>query len=170
MLKQGRDYSREREKALADGLRDVASELRLVDPADYIAFIRTEQFGNLRNLVNSSTEMFFKPGTISFGLSGEVDLPWGCAPCIALDMEFHHLNVSAYFRLVLQSLQAGIEISYVSFEGGSDDPDKNTQRLIEAIEDARLVPATRGLCDGASASYPRASYDQPSYEDPSLLA
>jgi hypothetical protein len=58
-------------------------------------------------------------------------------------MEFHHLNVSAYFRLVLRSLEAGIEISYVSFEGGSQDPDKNTARLIEAIEDARIVPVSR---------------------------
>ncbi|MBN8913339.1 MAG: hypothetical protein J0H65_15035 [Rhizobiales bacterium] len=143
MLKQGKDYSREREKALADGLRDVATELRLIDPADFIAYIRTEQFGNLRTLVNSSTEMFFKPGTITFGLSGEVDLPWGCAPTVSLDMEFHHLNVSAYFRLVLRSLQAGVEISYVSFDGGSEDPDKNTARLIEAIEEARLVPVAR---------------------------
>ncbi len=140
MLKQGKDYSREREKALADGMRDVASELRLIDPADFIAFIRTEQFGNIRNLVNSSTEMFYKPGTITFGLSGEVDLPWDSAPCICLDMEFHHLNVSAYFRLALESLQAGIEISYVSFEGGSDDPDKNTLRLSYAIEDSRIAP------------------------------
>jgi hypothetical protein len=143
MLKQGKDYSREREKALADGMRDVASELRLVDPADFIAFIRTEQFGNIRTLVNSSTEMFYKPGTICFGLSGEVDLPWGCAPCVSLDMEFHHLNVSAYFRLVLKSLQAGIELTYVSFEGGSEDPDRNTARLIEAIEDARLSQGAR---------------------------
>ncbi|WP_295556035.1 hypothetical protein [uncultured Hyphomicrobium sp.] len=143
MLKQGRDYSREREKALAEGLRDVASELRLIDPADFIAYIRTEQFGNLRTLVNSSTEMFFKPGTITFGLSGEVDLPWGCAPTIALDMEFHHLNVSAYFRLVLRSLDAGIEISYFSFEGGAQDPDRNTARLVEAIDDARIIPVSR---------------------------
>jgi len=162
MLKQGRDYSREREKALAEGLRDVATELRLIDPADLIAFIRTEQFGNLRTLVNSSTEMFFKPGTITFGLSGEVDLPWGCAPTISLDMEFHHFNVSAYFRLVLRSLQAGIEISYVSFEGGSEDPDKNTARLIDAIEDARLVPKSRKgdrarLEKGASARPPTAA-------------
>jgi hypothetical protein len=155
MLKQGKDYSREREKALADGMRDVASELRLVDPADFIAFIRTEQFGNIRNLVNSSTEMFYKPGTICFGLSGEVDLPWGCAPCISLDMEFHHLNVSAYFRLVLKSLQAGIELTYVSFEGGSDDPDRNTARLIEAIEDARVSQGARSsrkkMGEGAAA-------------------
>ncbi|MDQ8699077.1 hypothetical protein [Hyphomicrobium sp. LHD-15] len=155
MLKQGKDYSREREKALADGMRDVASELRLVDPADFIAYIRTEQFGNIRNLVNSSTEMFFKPGTICFGLSGEVDLPWGCTPCVSLDMEFHHLNVSAYFRLVLQSLQAGIELSYVSFEGGSEDPDRNTERLIEAIDDARLVPHGRSRRPQAEAAAER---------------
>jgi len=58
-------------------------------------------------------------------------------------MEFHHLNVSAYFRLELKSLQAGIELTYVSFEGGSEDPDRNTARLIEAIEDARLPQAVR---------------------------
>jgi hypothetical protein len=151
MLKQGKDYSREREKALADGLRDVASELRLIDPADFIAYIRTEQFGNLRTLVNSSTEMFFKPGTITFGLSGEVDLPWGCAPCISLDMEFHHLNASVYFRLVLRALHAGVEISYVSFDGGSEDPDRNTARLVEAIEDARIVPVSRKRRAAAAA-------------------
>jgi len=48
-----------------------------------------------------------------------------------------------YFRLVLRSLQAGVEISYVQFDGPSEDPDKNTARLIEAIEDARLVPVAR---------------------------
>lgn len=154
MLKQGKDFSREREKALANGLRDVASELRLVDPADFIAFIRTEQFGNIRNIVNSSTEMFFKPGTITFGLSGEVDLPWGHAPSISLDMEFHHFNVSAYFRLVLQSFRAGVDITYVSFEGGSDDPDKNTQRLIEAIDDARIVPVSRPRGAASAAAAP----------------
>jgi hypothetical protein len=143
MLKQGNDYAREREKALADGLRDVASELRMIDPADYVAFIRTEQFGNLRNLVNSSTEMFFKPGTISFGLSGEADLAWGAAPAVVLDMEFHHMQVSAYFRLVLKAVHAGVEIDYVRFEGTAADPDANTQRLIDAIADARLVPVKR---------------------------
>jgi hypothetical protein len=142
MQKQGSDYTRERERALAEGMKEVASELRLVDPADFVAFIRTDQYGNIRNLVNSSTEMFFKPGTIQFGLSGEADLEWSSCPRISLDMEFHHYNVAAYFRLILESLEAGIEISYVSFEGGSSDPDANTERLVEAIADARL-PAKR---------------------------
>jgi hypothetical protein len=146
MLKQGKDYAREREKALAEGMREVASELRLIEPADFIAFIRTEQFGNLRNLVNSSSEMFFKPGTIRFGLSGEVGLGWASSPCITLDMEFHHMNVAAYFRLALEAGEAGIEISYISFEGGSANPDENTKRLVEAIADARISRAERPSC------------------------
>lgn len=140
MLKQGNVYTREREKALADGLRDVATELRMIDPADYVAFIRTDQFGNLRNLVNSSTEMFFKPGTISFGLSGEAELRWDQEPLVSLDMEFHHMQVSAYFRLVLHAMHAGVELDYVQFEGGAADPDANTRRLVEAIAGARLKP------------------------------
>lgn len=152
MLKQGNDYAREREKALAEGLREVATELRMIDPADYIAYIRTEQFGNLRTLVNSSTEMFFKPGTITFGLSGEADVSWDCEPTIALDMEFHHLSVSAYFRLILKAVTAGIEISYVQFESSSQNPDENTQRLVDAIADARLSPRRRELHAGVSAA------------------
>jgi hypothetical protein len=138
VLKQGKDYARERERALAEGMRDVAAELRLIDVADFVAFIRTEQFGNIRTLVNSSTEMFFKPGTIQFGLSGEVALQWDSSPTITLDMEFHHMGVAVYFRLLLLAFEAGIEISYVSFEGGAADPDANTRRLIDAIADARL--------------------------------
>jgi hypothetical protein len=142
MLKQGSDYTLEREKALADGLKDVASELRLIDAVDLVTFIRAEQFGNIETLVNSSTELFYKPGTISFGSSGDVDLGWGSSPCVALDMEFHHMRVNVYFRLLLRALYAGIEINHIAFEDGSQDPDENTRRLIEAIADARILPGS----------------------------
>jgi hypothetical protein len=140
MLRQGHNYTLDREKALADGLRDVASELRLIDAADLIAFIRTERFANIANLVSSSTELYFKPGTISFGASGDVDAKWGEAPTISLDMEFHHMRVNVYFRLLLEALQAGVEINYITFEGASPDPNENTRRLVEAIAEARVTP------------------------------
>lgn len=140
MLISAKYTTLERERALADGLRDVASELRLIEAADLIAFIRTEQFGNIANLVSSSAELYFKPGTIHFGQSGDVDVTWGGSPSISLDMEFHHMRVNVYFRLLLQAVQAGVEIDYITFDGGSDDPNVNTQRLIEAIAAARLGP------------------------------
>jgi len=143
MLKDGNTYTLEREKALADGLRDVAAELRLIDATDLIAFLRTEQFGNIAHLVNSSTELYFKPGTLAFGSSGDVRLKWGEAPTVALDMEFMHRGVSVYFRLLLEALQAGIEITYITFSDSTGDPESNTLRLVEAIADARLTPIPR---------------------------
>lgn len=146
MQKQGRIYKLEREKALADGIREVASELRLIDPADFVAFIRTEQFGNIGQLVGSSAELYFKPDTLRFGFSGDVNLEWESPPSVSLDMEFHHMRVNVYFRLCLEALQAGIEIDYITFDDGSSDPDENTQRLIDAIAAARLAPPAEAGC------------------------
>lgn len=140
MLRLGHDYTLDREKALADGLRDVASELRLIDAADLIAYIRTERFANIANLVSSSTELYFKPGTVSFGQSGDVDVKWGATPAISLDMEFRHLRVNVYFRLLLQAMEAGVEINYITFDGASPDPHENTRRLVDAISAARVTP------------------------------
>lgn len=157
MLKQGNIYTVEREKALADGLREVAAELRLIDAADLIAFIRTEQFANIANLVNSSTELYYQPGTLSFGRSGDIDVKWGATPAVSLDMEFHHRHVSVYFRLLLEALQAGIEITYINFSAGSGDPDENTQALIAAIADARLALAAPPHCSRGEGQHAHCS-------------
>jgi hypothetical protein len=66
--------------------------------------------------------------------------------------------VSVYFRLLLEALQAGIDITYINFAAGSADPDANTARLVEAIADARLtpIPAHRLPAEAAAPS-PHAS-------------
>lgn len=138
MLKQGNDFLRDREQALAEGLREVAAELRLIDAADFVAYVRTEQFANIRALVNSSTEMFFKPGTIRFGASADVLLDWGRPLAVMLDMEFHHQRVEVYFRLLLESAVAGVEINYIHFSSGSNDPNENTRFLRAAVDSARI--------------------------------
>jgi hypothetical protein len=50
------------------------------------------------------------------------------------------MQVSVYFRLLLEALQAGIEINYINFEAGCADPDQNTQRLVAAIANAQMAP------------------------------
>ncbi|KWT67446.1 hypothetical protein [Hyphomicrobium sulfonivorans] len=140
MKSNGDRFTYDRERALGLGIRELASDLRLVEPADYITFVRTERFANIANLVASSAELFFKPGTIAFGQSGDVELSWDRQPAIALDMEFRHRSVSVYFRLILEAEQAGVEITYLTFEGAADSPDENTRRLVEALADARLDP------------------------------
>jgi hypothetical protein len=141
----------EREKALAESLREIASELRLIEAADFVAFIRAGQLGNVRTLVNASTEMYFQPGTISFGRSATAEVPWSATPRISLDMEFHHRLVNVFFRLVLEDGEAGVEIDYISFGGREADPAEDTRRFINALADARITPASSSRISGRAA-------------------
>ena len=69
----------ESEKALAAAAKEFAAELRLTDVVDLITFIRTENHPNLNDLVNSSAELYFKPGTLSYGWAADVDVRMGRA-------------------------------------------------------------------------------------------
>lgn len=140
MRTQKNDHALIRETVLGEGMGDVASELRLVDVADLVSYIRNEQFANVGDLVSSSVERYFRPDTLRYGKAADVELHWNSTPSISIDMEFHHKDVSVYFRLLLEALTAGVEINYMTFVNPSDDPSRNTQRLIDAIADARLTP------------------------------
>ena len=140
MLKQLRLDHAQNERVLALGLKEVAAELRLIDAADLVAYIRTGMFGNVSSLVNASTEMYFKPGMMCFRQSGSVNLGWSGEPSIVLDMEFRHPAVDVFFQLVLEDHHAGVEIEYISFNREAANPDDNTRRLMEAITHARFAP------------------------------
>jgi len=133
MDRQGDRYLPSREKILGDGIKEVAGDLRLIDASDFVAFIRTEQFANIASLVSSSTELYFRPGTLRFGFSGDIHMGWGETPTIVLDMEFENLGVKIQFRLRLAALHAAVEIDNISFDDASEDPDANTERLAKAI-------------------------------------
>jgi hypothetical protein len=53
-------------------------------------------------------------------------------------MEFHHQAIHVYFRLQLDADEAGVEITYISFEGEALEPEHNTTRLHRALGEARL--------------------------------
>ncbi len=134
------DMGLQREQALADGVADVASELRLIDVVDFAAFFRTERYSNISDLVNTAAERYFKANSLRFGEAGEAILSWDAPPAIIFDMEFNHAGVRAYFRLFLEAALAGVELTYITFDEPADDPGNNTRRLIAAIADARLLP------------------------------
>jgi hypothetical protein len=138
LIDQREDHLLAREKALAEGVKQVAAELRLVDLVDFITYIRTEQFANIEDIVNSSVELLFKPGTLTFGWAADLSVDWVGPPEIVLDMEFRHLTVSVFFGLALEARHASVDIRHISFEDASENPEENTLRLVEAIAEARL--------------------------------
>lgn len=131
-------HSLTREIIVADAIRDVVSELRMVAPTDYVAFIHTEQFANIADIVDSAAELFFVPGTLRLGHGGEVHLDWNRAPEIVLDLELKPSGATVYFKLSMADQHAAVDVNYVAFENPSQDPDENSSFLESAIQAARI--------------------------------
>jgi hypothetical protein len=136
MIRQAHTTSRE--IVVASAIRDVVAELRLVDVADYIAFIRLEHFSTVSDLVDSAAELFFVPGTVRLGHGGEAHVGWSEPPRIVLDMELRPDGVTVYFALSLSALAASVEVNYVSFDKPDADPAQNTAFLERALEAAQI--------------------------------
>lgn len=127
------------ERVLADAMVDVATELRLADPTEFILMIRGDQAANIADLVNSSSELFFKAGALKYALSARCELRWESTPIVRLDMEFRHASVTVFFRLTIGRVRAAVEILDVFFEAeGVARQGSEHDRLRAAIADARL--------------------------------
>ncbi|MFZ0604985.1 MAG: hypothetical protein WAN05_27125 [Roseiarcus sp.] len=100
--------------------------------------IRNDHAANIADLVNSSTELFFKSGTLRYALSASFKAPWDATPTVEIDMEFRHAAVCAFFRLKIGQHRAGVEIIDILFEEAGLDDLTKAERLSAAIESARL--------------------------------
>jgi hypothetical protein len=128
----------EHERVLADAIVDVATELRLSDPTEFIMLVRGEQAANISDLVNSSSELFFKKGALRYGLCADCALGWGSTPSVSLDMEFRQNGVTAFFRLTIGGLRASVEVLEVLIDDEASCGDK-AERLRAAVAAARLA-------------------------------
>jgi len=128
------------EQIIADAMVDVATELRLADPSELILMIRGEQAANIADLINSSSELFFKNGTLRYALSAGCDVQWDSTPIIRLDMEFRYAAVCAFFRLMIGRKRAAVDVVEVLFDDDNLDGAAKDERLSAAIAGARLRP------------------------------
>lgn len=131
-------HSNCREVIVANAIQHVVSELRLVDVADYIAFIRLESLACIADIVDSAAELYFMPGTIRLGHGGEAHVGWTAYPSIVLDLELRPRGATVYFKLAMSADTAAVDVNYVSFEDGSATPAENTAFLGTALEGARI--------------------------------
>jgi len=125
------------EKILADGIVDVASELRMVDISDFIYHIKSENYANVGDLINSSAELYFKPGTITFNWSATLRVDWKAPPAVAFDLEFKNAGVTALFSLELQNDRASVDIRSITFENQEYGSLRNTEMFYDAILSAK---------------------------------
>jgi hypothetical protein len=132
-------HSEQREVIVAEAINSVATELRMLDPADLISLLRFECYGSIADLVSSAAELFYHPGTINFGAGGEYVLGWEGSPTITLDMELKPQGATVYAQLTLAAQYASVEINHISFASPSLCADENTQFLRSAFEASKFV-------------------------------
>ncbi|MCO5732990.1 hypothetical protein [Rhizobium sp. SSA_523] len=133
------NHSLEREKILAKAISPLATELRLIDAVDLISLLRLECHSSIADLVSSAAELYFHPGTISFGSGGDYRLDWNTVPEVILDLEIKPRDIKIYARLTLTDTTAGVEIDHISFLFPSDDPAENTAFLSRSLHEARYI-------------------------------
>lgn len=136
MIRQS--HTEARELIVSEAIQEVVRELRLVDVADYIAFIRLEHFACVADIVDSAAELYFMPGTVKLGNGGEAIANWGQAPKILLDLELRPRGATVYLTLTLSDRLASVEVNYVTFEQADPSPEKNTAFLKRALDAARI--------------------------------
>ena len=131
-------HSSTREIIVAEAIKEVVSELRLVDVGDYIAYIRLERLASLADLVDTAAELYFLPGTLRLGHGAEAHASWSEAPRIVLDLELRPGGATVYFALTLSADHAAVEVNYVAFEDPSPDPLANNFFLETTLERSRI--------------------------------
>lgn len=141
-------HSPAREIIVANAIRAVANELRLVDVADYIAFIRLESLASVADIVESAAELYFMPGTLRLGHGCDARVSWSGSPRISLDLELRPGGVTVYFTLELSDDNAAVEVNYVAFDDPAEDPEVNSRYLADALQASRIVRSERPLING----------------------
>jgi hypothetical protein len=128
------------ERVLAESLAEVATELRLVNVIDLIGYVRAQHCANLEDIVNSSVELYFKPGALRYAWSADLHVLWDALPTISLNMEFCWRRVTAFFRLCLNAERAGVDLQHVTFDEAREDAADRLECFTFAIADSRLIP------------------------------
>ncbi len=127
------------ERALAEALADVATELRLVNVIDLIGYVHGERTANIEDLIHSSAELYFKQGALRYACAAEADVKWEAPPRVSLGMEFRWRGATAFFRLQLDAASASIDIHHLALDTPSA-PEDLPMRFASALADARLRP------------------------------
>ncbi len=123
---------------LVDSLREVTEELRTIDVVDLVSFIRFGSYTAIDDLIHSSTELFFRQGSLMSAWTACVDMAWETLPTITLGMEFRHPVVSVFFDLLIGAGRDAVTVRGILFEEHCETASDRLRLLSRAIDEARL--------------------------------
>ena len=135
------DLKTTRERLITRGIRDFLTELQMINPEYFIAFITVGMHASLEDLVNSCAELYFEPGFIRLGQGSSVAVSWTTPPGVTLDIELESRDMRAYLQVELVGNRSTVKLNYIQFSTGHDSPQCNTEHLAMAMQRHSRVPA-----------------------------
>ncbi|SDQ92413.1 hypothetical protein [Pseudovibrio sp. Tun.PSC04-5.I4] len=127
-----------REALIAEAMKPIAAELRLCDLSSLARHILSNEAANLQDLLESSTELYFKPDALTYAGSSSIDLNWNGDVTVCLQMKFSGGGVNVMFHLFLLALNSAVDVRFIAFEQPCEDRQENTKQLETALLDARV--------------------------------
>nr|WP_321454755.1 hypothetical protein [uncultured Cohaesibacter sp.] len=123
-------------RALLWALQDVIAELRLVDVGHLVSYVFTDSHGNIRDILESSAELYLKEKTLSYRDSARSNLVWSQPPEVVLDLDFKHQDLQIRFSLHLLGEQTDITFEDIRY-GDDPDDDGDIERFVGILTDAK---------------------------------
>ena len=128
--------AQEAERLICLNIRSFIADLCLTDRSFLIANIINGSHDAINDIVESSSEMFFKPGTLSYAYGSRLAERFNATPAIAMDMRFVRKAVFVSFLLHIEDDFIGV--SLVDFRQRSSQGNVALSELSDAFYDARI--------------------------------
>ncbi|MGO4574306.1 hypothetical protein [Microvirga sp. 2TAF3] len=128
------------ERVLALGIKEVVSELCLADTGILTSYVCKNLHANIEDLLDSSSELYLKEGTLRYSHVANLDFEWGNSPAAVLNLEFVHPPITVFFKLVLHGFHVGVAIQRILVSDPSGDETLDTERFARVVTEARLIP------------------------------
>lgn len=127
-------------KLIAHYISRIVPELKLINFSDYVFYIATKKWANVRDIIDTSTELHFMPSSIQFNNSAEYILDWNKYSILRLGLIFKSPEVKVSFILTLAKNSFSITIENIDFKEAVLDPEFQTEKLQHALDYALLKP------------------------------
>lgn len=121
---------------LAHAIKRFIAELCLTNAGTMISYICADQHDNIEDIIASSAELFTTPGSLRYAQHAEIDLEWGQAPLVTIDMQLCHPGLTTFFRIVFDDRFVGVDIIGTLFRDEVGTTLENMQRFVRSLADA----------------------------------
>lgn len=139
---------KDHEPIVADALTGFIQEIRLIELADFVAYLRLERHSQLADLVSAAAEMYFAPQFLELGDGSYATLDWSEQASVYLNLVMQTAGASIYLTLTLEDERANVAINYIAYHVSCTEPEETKTLINRGISNNLIRPRVLGEAFG----------------------